>query len=249
MNEGGTELKTSKRPNIQQKVEGQRTHLKSRFPKIEDPLLNEYARDKVAAGLKLDKRGIEIEKAKNEATTDALTGLHNRRWFVEQLEIRIAEANRRGKSFTLLMFDLDHFKSVNDGYGHMVGDEVLKKMGEIKTRKEEPLCRYGGEEFIQIRDISGDEEIRTTTARYNESFKKLSREVLKDKPQIPNAEISEYPKEISVSIGVVTYTPGMSLNNIVYLVDQAMYHSKQNGRNRTTKATEQLDGKYSYWDL
>ena len=102
--------------------------------------------------------GSGIETAYHEeiyrmTIVDGLTGAHNKRYFVEFLEREIARCSRYGRPLSLLMFDIDHFKQINDVHGHLTGDFVLKELARrllARIRKEELLARYGGEEFAVV---------------------------------------------------------------------------------------------------
>src|SRR5690606_5981797 len=87
------------------------------------------------------------------ATRDGLTGVHNKRWFLDQLEQEVAWHRRHGEPLTLIMLDVDHFKRINDTYGHAAGDAVLVELAQLvggAMRQEDTLARYGGEEFAVI---------------------------------------------------------------------------------------------------
>lgn len=244
-------LKTSQSPVIQKSVDEQKVSLEKKFPNLNEEALNRYARDKVAARLKLNKRAGETAKAKEESGIDSLTGFHNRRWLMEQLRMRIAEANRRNKPFKFIMIDLDHFKWINDGYGHQTGDQILKMLRSIPTREEEPICRMGGEEFGQILEFDNGDKLQLIASRYMESVKDLSNVILRERNPIPNAEVPEILKQITLSIGIAEYTPGTSVSaeELIDTADKGVYYSKQNGRNKAVFATKISKNSYDFKEV
>ena len=111
------------------------------------------------AEAKLEEQAKEIADHQTAATTDSLTGLANRRAFDDAMQQRIAEWQRQGTSFSLMIFDVDHFKKFNDTHGHLAGDEVLRTVGTAirqVTRDMDIPCRYGGEEFAVIMPATKD---------------------------------------------------------------------------------------------
>ncbi len=118
------------------------------------------------------------QELKRIATVDGLTGLYNRRYYDEQIIKEIAKVKRKGPPVSLLMFDLDRFKTTNDTYGHAAGDEVLKVFAQIiksTCRQEDIPCRYGGEEFILILPNTTSEQAVTVAERIRA---KLEEEVI-----------------------------------------------------------------------
>jgi diguanylate cyclase (GGDEF)-like protein len=158
------------------------------------------------------------------ANTDELTGLLNRRRFFEVLEREVLRTKMKGTPLAVLMFDLDHFKDINDTYGHLGGDAVLKQMGKILQENIYPLDvagRYGGEEFIVLMPgVSLDEATQAAD--------RLRRIVDEWRWQVFDKRIS-----ITTSVGV-TWTDSHNLpssNEIVERADKALYTAKQQGRN------------------
>ncbi len=156
----------------------------------------------------------------SSAINDSLTEIFNKGYFDEYLEYEIARAVRRQDSFSLIMFDIDHFKRVNDTYGHHRGDYVLKTLAAVVRkckRGSDVLARIGGEEFIVLLPDTGlnhavelAERIRTNVESY------------------PFEEIGK----ITVSLGVTEFRQTDSNESIMKRVDSAMYLAKNNGRNR-----------------
>ena len=164
------------------------------------------------------------EQLKHLAVTDGLTQISNRMEFDRELAEQIELAHEIKSPLGLIMFDLDHFKRVNDTYGHDVGDLVLKEMVKrIKqhTRKSDQLARWGGEEFMMITPMTSVQVVH----RIAEELRR----------RISDSEF-EQVGTVTVSIGAAVLKPDESMAEFVKRVDEALYRSKQSGRNRTTIA-------------
>ena len=159
------------------------------------------------------------------ATTDALTGLHNRRYLQRSLDFELARAQRAEHPFCLLMMDIDHFKRVNDTWGHAVGDRVLVRVAEIlqeKLRTTDLRARWGGEEFVALL-LDSDREAGLHTAE-------KIRAVVEDTPI--DAGLDE-PVRVTISIGVACFPDdGVEERKLFSHADSALYRAKEGGRNR-----------------
>jgi diguanylate cyclase (GGDEF)-like protein len=154
---------------------------------------------------------------------DALTGSFNRTHAIETLEGELRRARRSRTPFSLLMFDLDHFKEINDRFGHLCGDAVLAAVGarmRAATRISDVKCRYGGDEFLTIlpdTPIVGARHVCET----------LRRAIAKDPVPWSNGEVG-----MTASFGVTEITPGeIDHLEILERADSALYHAKRQGRN------------------
>ncbi len=165
-----------------------------------------------------------LGKLQKLAITDGLTNLYNSRYFYNQLDLEVDRSNRYNHLLSMLLLDIDHFKDYNDAYGHLEGDKVLFRIGEvIKTclRKMDTAYRYGGEEFTVILPETTGEEALTVAER-------IRTEIQKQKfYPAPNVEITK-----TISIGVTQYRPGERISTLVERADRAMYLAKEKGRNR-----------------
>jgi len=156
---------------------------------------------------------------------DPLTGLYNRRYFRERLDEQMASAGRENTPVSLVYFDIDHFKHVNDTYGHAVGDDVLislsRHVGHI-LRHNEIFARVGGEEFVVMVSSGGLEQASQLAGRIMHAVRKLKIEVEGGHP----------PVSVSLSLGVVEQRAGETLTDFLGRADAAMYAAKQAGRNQ-----------------
>lgn len=160
------------------------------------------------------------KKMKQLAVTDTLTGIYNRYYFNTALEKEIYRAHRYERSFALLMFDLDHFKHVNDTYGHAIGDKVLLSLSNLVAsclRESDIFARIGGEEFVIILPETGEELSLEIAERIRKNVEKYSFEPV---------------KQVTISIGLVRHRPEEDLEELLKRVDSALYEAKNSGRNR-----------------
>jgi diguanylate cyclase (GGDEF)-like protein len=154
---------------------------------------------------------------------DGLTGAHNKRYFVEFLEREIARCSRYERPLSLLMFDIDHFKAINDTHGHLTGDYVLKEMARRllgRIRKEELLARYGGEEFACV--------LPETDHAGAMNFAEQVRTIIADQP----FEYEGDTIKVTISVGVSTLT-GENIEPSAFIkqADDNLYKAKRSGRN------------------
>ena len=165
-------------------------------------------------------------KLRELATTDELTGTVRRRFFFEHAEQLRQEAVRYRKVFSLIFFDLDHFKSVNDNYGHSAGDEVLRQVADrIRStlRASDLFARYGGEEFCILAPESD--------AAKAQVFADRIRKVVAQKPV--NVGGGNHIN-VTISLGVAEFNPEETISTLVQRADMGVYQSKDNGRNCVT---------------
>ncbi len=182
-----------------------------------------------------NQAGIIIEnaqlyhQAKVRANTDELTGLYNHRSFHERMEQEIARGSRFGGTFSLIMLDIDLFKAYNDIYGHLAGDQVLRKVGHYITssiRSVDLAFRYGGEEFAII----------LPEARLDDAYKVAERI-----RKTVESKTSSRAMPITASLGVGNWpNDGVMKEEVIGLADAALYRAKQTGRNRTCLSSDVL---------
>lgn len=169
-----------------------------------------------------------MEETQLLALTDGLTGLYNRRHASKRLEEEIARARRNGTGLCVAMCDVDHFKAINDEFGHSAGDRVLQQIAASLAeyvRRNDIVSRWGGEEFLVIFS-----EIKLTAARI---VAERLRGRLANTPQVEGG-----PNGISVSIGLATLGRESTAESLIEQADQALYRAKARGRNRVEVAGE-----------
>ena len=154
-----------------------------------------------------------------------MTGLHNRRSFEERVEVECKRALRYSRPLTVLLGDIDHFKQVNDRYGHAQGDIVLKRVSQtlIDTfRTNDTIARYGGEEFVILLPETDPDEAQVVADRLCAAVRALS------------FSSPTKPFQVTITIGLVSLPPGYSQRHSERLeqVDKALYTAKGNGRDR-----------------
>ena len=161
----------------------------------------------------------KIEEITILSETDYLTKIYNRRKFVELLESETARYKRNSKPFSVVMFDIDHFKKINDKYGHNIGDVILEKVAfETKQllREYDYAARWGGEEFIVLLPETDVEQAYYAAERIRDMITKLIFEGF----------------SVSASFGVAEYKNGENIDYLIKRADDKMYMAKAGGRNR-----------------
>lgn len=175
----------------------------------------------------LDKARL-IKDLESLATTDGLTRLFNRRTFLHRAENEFERSRRYQRPLSVLMLDVDHFKTVNDTRGHETGDRVLRILADTcrkALRQQDVTGRYGGEEFVAYLPETGTEVAREVAERLRRSVEALA------------VNSNQGPVKITLSIGVATLTPAMpDISALINAADQALYEAKQKGRNRVVLA-------------
>ena len=180
-----------------------------------------------------DKLQQQVNEARSEAFRDALTGLHNRIAYDNRLDEEIARWKRYGNDLSLILLDVDHFKRVNDNYGHKAGDRVLEVIGTLvrqTIRESDYAARYGGEEFVILlpeTDLEGAYALaeKLRLAIQNKHF------------QYTNQRVS-----ITASCGLARFRKSDSADSLFERADKALYHAKESGRNCCLKEEEHTSG-------
>jgi len=164
------------------------------------------------------------EKLREQATRDPLTGLYNRRYLEESLGRELISAERHGYPVSVIMGDLDHFKLINDVYGHLGGDEVLRTFGDLlkrQVRGSDIYCRYGGEEFLLVLP-------QTSTENAVKRVEQLRSAMAAAPVPYGGSAIA-----VTASFGVATFPPdGRTGDELIAAADSALYEAKAAGRNR-----------------
>ena len=198
---------------------------------ISDISLRKQAEDQLkSTNEQLQLRVTEVEELQEElreqAIRDPLTGLYNRRYLNETMEREIARARREKDVFSVIISDIDNFKMINDNYGHQVGDKFLVEIANVlgkHTRGSDIACRYGGEEFLLVLPGIGSD---SAVKRAEEIRQRCQEFIIQYKGQALS---------LTMSFGVACYPDhGQAADEIITKADNAMYHSKNTGRNRVT---------------
>ncbi|MFI2131620.1 sensor domain-containing diguanylate cyclase [Lysinibacillus fusiformis] len=213
-------VKMQKRIDYEQELRSAKKLLEAAYQEKEQALAN------------LEQIHVEIEQQQAKllavnatlielSETDKLTGLKNRRFFQDKLEQQLNSYYESAKPFSLCILDIDHFKKVNDTFGHQVGDDVLAQLAQLLTqraRKEDTVARYGGEEFVMILP---DTEIAAA--------KEVGEQIRK------TVAFDHWPAgQVTISIGMATVTLEDTGTTLLKNADDALYASKKNGRNQVT---------------
>jgi diguanylate cyclase (GGDEF)-like protein/PAS domain S-box-containing protein len=179
----------------------------------------------------------ELQAAlREQANRDSLTQLYNRRFLVDALEREFLLAQRYSQSLSIVLIDIDHFKSINDSYGHNVGDECLVRFSQLMQqhfRKSDIICRYGGEEFLIVLPDSNTD----LSAQRVEEFRQL----------VSSTSIQSGIREIrfTISSGIATFqVHGENPTEIIQKADYALYVSKNKGRNQVTAWSDDISTHY-----
>jgi diguanylate cyclase (GGDEF)-like protein len=203
-------------------------NLLSKYPEVDeiDAMRNELA----LLLSRLTTQNVELERL---ATTDSLTGLANRRRLFDCLEQEVYRAQRYGTALSLVMFDIDHFKRINDSWGHATGDWVLRRIAREThqlLRKTDQAGRYGGEEFVVLLPETDLSEALLLAQRLSQR--------ISDTAITPEHDA---PMPVTVSVGVAALAPDETGEELIHRADQALYRAKQNGRNRVETALAPAD--------
>ncbi|MCD6384670.1 diguanylate cyclase [Candidatus Sumerlaeota bacterium] len=198
---------------------------------IVKPFDPQELRVRIRAGQRIIELQSKLISARDElkfqATHDPLTGVYNRGAILERLEEELSRAVREGKSLTLAMIDIDHFKRINDTYGHKAGDIVLCEIcHRVRSvlRVYDAIGRYGGEEFLVIIPGTNEWTGKSVCERIRRCIEEQEFFVLGKKIQI------------TVSLGAVTSSTGINAEELIRAADKALYQAKANGRNRVEYA-------------
>ncbi|MDY7231477.1 sensor domain-containing diguanylate cyclase [Hyalangium rubrum] len=176
-----------------------------------------------------------FEQMERMATTDGLTGLLNHRTFQSKADESLAQARRYQRKLSMILTDIDHFKSVNDTYGHPTGDAVLRGVAKIlrdKARDTDIVARYGGEEFAIIMPETDAKGAQVIAERIREAVK----------AEVFQTEMG--PLKVTMSLGIATGPDhGYEKQQLIDLADQCLYHAKRNGRNQSVTVAQMQGGK------
>jgi len=195
---------------------------------IEDQVLERGDQVKIGDTIMKFLSGADLESQYHETIyrmtiTDGLTEVHNKRYFIEQLDRELSRASRHERPLTMIMCDIDHFKAVNDEFGHLAGDHVLKEVAQLvkaRLRPDDVIARYGGEELAVIlpeTDLSGGV---------------LIADALRELIATAGFVFEDEDIDVTVSCGVAQLDPSWRSYDFVKAADAQLYAAKRAGRNR-----------------
>ena len=167
-----------------------------------------------------------LEAIRAESLTDPLTGLGNRKYFDRMIATAVQDALATGEPLSLLMFDIDHFKSFNDSYGHLTGDQVLRLVGlslKQTIKGQDITARYGGEEFAVVLPNTALRQALTVADHIRRAV--MAKELKKK-------STGEILGRVTISVGVSMLKPGDDPDALIERADACLYAAKRNGRNR-----------------
>jgi len=189
---------------------------------------NDRYREQLATvNAKVEEQQEELEQLQTEAGQDFLTGIANRKVLSERMDELLSLARRHGNVFSILMFDIDHFKNVNDTHGHLAGDRILKAVSALinaQRRVADIFGRYGGEEFVMILPETGQQQAVGVAEKIRERVEKAA------------FKYEDKTIKITVSVGVGSMNPNDSETTLFKRVDDALYKAKLGGRNKVMEA-------------
>ena len=167
-----------------------------------------------------------LEAIRAESLTDPLTGLGNRKYFDRSIDVAVENALASGEPLSLLMFDIDHFKSFNDSYGHLTGDQVLRLVGlslKQTIKGQDITARYGGEEFAVVLPNTALRQALTVADHIRRAV--MAKELKKK-------STGEILGRVTISVGVSMLKPGDDTDSLIERADACLYAARRNGRNR-----------------
>jgi two-component system, cell cycle response regulator len=172
-----------------------------------------------------DPERLTYDQLQHEANTDGLTGCYNKRFFNDRIELEVKKCKVTGKPLCLIIFDLDHFKKLNDNYGHDAGDYVLKELAQVLRsggmRENDIFARYGGEEFVVLLPETNLKEGFAIAERLRRLVEQ--HQFIYDQKRLP----------VTASIGIADYRQGVETGTDLFKrADSAVYKSKEGGRNQ-----------------
>ena len=179
-----------------------------------------------AASVEITSLRDDLKSMRQEALTDSLTGLANRKCFDQRLREEVAKAVEEGTQLSLLILDIDHFKKFNDHFGHQIGDSVLKVVARNLTdevKGQDLPARYGGEEFCVVLPDTRLEDAATVAEQIR---------VRLAKRELKNSKTDQSYGKVTLSVGAAVYQYGEPITDFVQRADQCLYLAKDDGRNR-----------------
>jgi diguanylate cyclase len=195
--------------------------------------LNRKLEDRLRASKQeIDELHVNLEMVRTESLTDPLTQLANRKFFDQTLEQAIADACAKNEPLSLLMTDIDHFKSFNDSYGHLTGDQVLRLVAmsvKQNVKGQDIAARYGGEEFAIVLPNTVLRSAITVADHIRRAV--MTKELMK-------RSTGQHLGRVTISIGVATWHKNDNAQTLIERTDSCLYAAKRHGRNRVISETD-----------
>jgi len=169
----------------------------------------------------------ELDEIKQAAKTDMLTSLLNRRGFDEAMAQVLEKIKTTNEPLSIIMLDIDHFKKVNDTYGHLIGDNILKMLSKLlkdSIKGKDIAARFGGEEFILVLPQTPIKGAYSLAEQIRLALRKMKLKV---------KDTGKSIEQITISLGIALYKEGESVEAVIKRADDALYHAKNTGRNKT----------------
>ena len=185
-----------------------------------------------ASKMEINQLQVNLETVRNESLTDPLTGLANRKQFDDKLTQAMADAAERSEPLSLIMTDIDHFKTFNDTWGHLTGDQVLRLVAmsvKQNVKGQDIAARYGGEEFAVI--------LPNTVLRSGLTVADHIRRAVMSK-ELMKRSTGQNLGRVTISLGVATARKGDTIQSLITRADACLYAAKRNGRNRVICETD-----------
>ncbi|MBN2123172.1 MAG: diguanylate cyclase, partial [Deltaproteobacteria bacterium] len=201
----------------------------------DDYLIKPFDRAELECRVRIGQRILDLEsRILILASTDGLTGLLNRRAFMERMEGELHRAGREGKGLSVILADIDYFKKINDSHGHQAGDTVLQRFAEQLRKSSRPydlVGRYGGEEFVICLPGTG----LSQAASVGERLRKGVEEMKTESPSVAVA----IPITASFGVASLVQESGEDMDSLIHRADEALYRAKAEGRNRVVVNAEE----------
>lgn len=184
-----------------------------------------------ATGIEITDRKLMENRLEGLSKTDLLTETYNRRGMYEMMDRSVNLFRRKGTPFVVMICDIDYFKNINDNYGHMVGDEILRDLVTLLKKFARPydvVSRWGGEEFTLLLE---DTEIGEGVKVAERIRREISRHPFR-------SDLTSHVVYLNITVGVKAYDPAYDIRQILKMADDALYHGKENGRNQVVNYDE-----------
>ena len=193
----------------------------------------------------------KVEELEEHALEDSLTGLKNRRWFMQEMETKMASSRRTNKPLFLIYIDYDNFKKYNTAFGHSGGDIILQQIAKLPFREDESIARLGGDEFGQLVNREATEEdLRVMIKRYQEQIKEEGRQAITTLPHVvDDLNPEEVPNSITLTFGVAKFERSDSPKSFLKRANEATHYGKRSGKDSVAIGINAPEGSINFREL